>query len=469
MTWPGLWGSRARRWNSMQQPPPVIPPIPGIHAEDPPAWRLLLEFGRNIICAAPNRAYDNLVIRRRVLGTDTLLVNDPDAVRHVLTAMDKYRRVVFVRRMLAPLGENGLLLAAGQLWRRERRLLAPVFSPARVSSLLPHFMSAAEDLAERLDGEKQVNLSLAFQEATLEASLRVLFSLSASKQRNMIAALARKYLGGPGRPNILDIIARTDDSFSFALLTRRRMMRVWSGILDDIIAHRRQSPAPAASRDLLDLLISARDPETGESLSDEEIRDQSSTLLVAGYETTARALFWTVYLLTLDQAEQDRLRKEIAAYPPEQVIKLEELRNWPRLSSVILEALRLYPTVPYMAREALAEDVVAGERVGPGTQIWMSPWVIHRHRKYWNHPGAFIPDRFDGKPSPWTSMHAYLPFGGGPRICIGATFAMAEIQIFLATLLSRFKIAPGSDRPVLPVASVTIAPSYEPRFGLERV
>jgi cytochrome P450 len=448
---------------------PIIPPIPDIHAEDPPIWRLLLEFGRNIICAAPNRAYDDLVIRRRVIGTDTLLVNDPEAVRHVLMEMDRYKRVVFVRRMLAPLGENGLLLAEGQVWRRERRMLAPVFSPARISSLLPHFMSAAEGLARRLDGEKQVNLSLAFQEATLEASLRVLFSLSASKQRDTMAALARKYLSGPGRPNVLDVIARTETSFSFALLTRRRMMRVWSGILDEIIALRRESPAPAASRDLLDLLISARDPETGEALSNEEIRDQSSTMLVAGYETAARALFWTVYLLTLDQAEQNRLHMETAAYLPEQVTRLEELRNWPRLSSVILEALRLYPTVPYMAREATARDVVAGEHVESGTQIWMSPWIIHRHRKYWDHPGAFIPDRFDGKPSPWTSMHAYLPFGGGPRICIGATFAIAEIQIFLATLLSRFKVTLNRARPVLPVASATIAPSYEPQFSIERV
>jgi cytochrome P450 len=453
----------------MQEPLSVIPPVPRIYAEDLPVWRLLLEFGRNIICAAPNRAYDDIVIRRCVIGTDTLLVNDPDAVRHVLAAMDRYQRVVFVRRMLAPLGENGLLLAEGQLWRRERRMLAPLFSPARISSLLPHFLSAAEDLAKRLDAEKRVNLALAFQEATLEASLRVLFSLSASRQRDTMASLARKYLNGPGRPNILDIIARTEDSYSFALLTRRRMMRVWSGILDDIIALRRQSSERGASRDLLDLLISARDPETEEFLSDKEIRDQSSTMLVAGYETTARALFWAVYLLSLDQAEQVRLRKEIAAYPPEQVIKLEELRNWPRLTSVILETLRLYPTVPYMAREAMVQDVVAGEPAGPGTQIWMSPWVIHRHRKYWDRPRAFIPDRFDGKPSPWTSMHAYLPFGAGPRICIGAAFAIAEIQIFLATLLSRFKVALHTGRPVLPVASVTIAPSYEPHFSLERV
>src|SRR5271165_717706 len=165
-----------------QQQRLVIPPVPRIHAEDPPVWRLLLEFGQNIICAAPNRAYDELVVRRHILGVDAILLNDPGAVRHVLTSMDKYKRVVFVRRMLAPLGENGLLLAAGQLWRRERRMLAPVFSPQSVSSLLPHFMSAAEDLTERLDAVKEVNLSLAFQEATLEASLRVLFSLSASKQ-----------------------------------------------------------------------------------------------------------------------------------------------------------------------------------------------------------------------------------------------------------------------------------------------
>jgi cytochrome P450 len=218
-----------------------------------------------------------------------------------------------------------------------------------------------------------------------------------------------------------------------------------------------------------DLLIAAQDSESGEVLSDVEVRDQCGTMLVAGSETTARLLFWATYLLTLDAAEQNRLRDELVAYPPERVSKLDDLLNWPRLRQALLEALRLYPPVAYIAREAIADDVVAGEPVRPGTQVWISPWVIHRHRKFWEHPTAFVPDRFAGRPSPWTSESAFLPFGAGPRICIGATLAIVEAQIMLATLLSRFKIALDDPRPVLPVARVATAPSHEPQFRLERV
>jgi cytochrome P450 len=241
----------------------------------------------------------------------------------------------------------------------------------------------------------------------------------------------------------------------------------------DIISERwksrQSSPASAAYGDLLDLLIAARDSGSEEALSNVEVRDQCATMLVAGYETTARLLFWATYLLTLDSAEHNRLRDELAAYPPERVSKLDDLLNWPRLRQTLLEALRLYPPVAYIAREAIADDVVAGEPVRRGTQVWISPWVIHRHRKFWDHPTAFMPSRFAGKPSPWTSGGAFLPFGAGPRICIGATFAMAEAQIMLATLLSRFKMALDDPRPVLPVARVTMAPSHEPQFRLERV
>ena len=192
-------------------------------------------------------------------------------------------------------------------------------------------------------------------------------------------------------------------------------------------------------------------------------------MIVAGYETTARLLFWATYLLTLDVAEQDRLRAELAAFPPERVSNLDDLLNWPRLRHVLFEALRLYPPAAYISREATADDVVAGEPVRVGTQAWISPWVLHRHRKHWDNPTAFTPDRFTGKLSPWTGGGAFLPFGAGPRICIGATFAMAEAHIVLATLLARFKITLDAARPVLPVARITTAPSYEPSFRLERI
>jgi len=451
------------------QIPPIIPPAPKVRAKDLPGWRLLLQFSRNTVSTLPNYAFDELISRRRILGFDSLLLSDPDGVRHVLTtAMEKYKRLVSTRRILAPLGNYGLFLAAGSQWRRQRRMLAPVFTAANVGTLLPHFVAAATGLVNRLNGSTRANLALAFQEATLEAVLRALFPLPDSEQRGRIAAMVRYYLSGPGRPNILDGFARTEQSFAFASRRRRRFLQAWSDTINVIVASRQSSPASAGHGDLLDLLIAVRDSESGEALSEVEVRDQCATMLVAGYETTARLLFWATYLLTLDAAEQNRLRDELAAYPPERVSKLDDLLNWPRLRQTLLEALRLYPPVAYIAREAIADDVVAGEPVRPGTQVWISPWVIHRHRKFWNHPTAFMPDRFVGKPSPWTSGDAFLPFGAGPRICIGATFAMAEAQIMLATLLSRFKIALDDSRPVLPVATVATAPSHEPLFQLER-
>jgi cytochrome P450 len=135
----------------------------------------------------------------------------------------------------------------------------------------------------------------------------------------------------------------------------------------------------------------------------------------------------------------------------------------------LLETLRLYPSVAHLVREALADDEIMGERVKARSQIWISPWVLHRHRKFWEQTTAFIPERFAGKVSPWTTNGAYLPFGAGPRICIGATFAIAEAQIMMATLLQRYRIIRADSHPVLPVSRVTIEPSFTPMFRLERV
>src|SRR5215467_6651693 len=147
---------------------PLVPPAPKVHEQDLPGWRVLFEFNRNTISVQPKRAFEELFIRRRIFGLESILLNDPDGIRHVLTtAMDKYRRLIAADRILGPLGGNGVFLAAGSQWRRQRRMLAPLFTPAKVGLLLPHFIAAASALADRIASSPRANLSLAFQEVTL--------------------------------------------------------------------------------------------------------------------------------------------------------------------------------------------------------------------------------------------------------------------------------------------------------------
>jgi cytochrome P450 len=156
------------------------------------------------------------------------------------------------------------------------------------------------------------------------------------------------------------------------------------------------------------------------------------------------------------------------AFPPASVATLDDLRRWPSVRETLLETLRLYPPAPLLTRQAIKPDEILGVAIKPGAQIFISPWVIHRHRKYWDQPTAFIPSRFKDKPSPWTSG-TFMPFGAGPRICIGAAFAMAEAEIMLAALLSRFRISLADTNPVLPVGRITTMPSFEPQFRMERL
>ena len=448
---------------------PIIPPAPKVHAKDLPSWRLIIGMTRNMLGVWPDHAFDVLVSRSKVLGLESLLVNDPDAVRQVMgAAASRYRRPIAVTRPVRPLAGAGLLLSEGQDWRRQRRMLAPVFNPSSIGALLPHFTAAADGLVRRLERQDRANLSDAYHDTALDAVLRALFSVTPQTQNGALAAMVRGYITHAGRPNILDGLAKVESDFPFASGSRRAFQKAWFAQVDALVAQRRSQPRGDDGRDLLDLLLSARDPETGAPLDDAEIRDQSATMLFAGFETTSRLLFWASYLICLDPAEQTRLRAEVAAFPPERVTSLEDLQNWPRLRNTLLEALRLYPPAPTLVREAIEADTVMGEEVQPGVQVWMSAWVMHRHRKFWDRPTAFMPDRFAGQTSPWTSG-AFVPFGAGPRICIGAGFSLAEAQIILATQLSRFEISLADDRPVLPVALVTTGPDHEPWFKLARI
>jgi cytochrome P450 len=421
------------------------------------------------------RAYEMEVFGGRRFGMSTLMVNDPEGVRHVAAGDAKglYRKSITTRRLVRPAAGEGLVLAEGAEWRKQRKALAPVFTPNNVNLFIPHFKAAADILlaglasaGSRQDGNRH-NLAFAFQEAALDAACRALFSMPIGGRGRRLAKLARGYVKGPGRPRIWDSLAPSEGFLAFLTPGRWLFRRRWLRQVRGVVAERRARTESDRPSDLLDILIETRDPETGAGLTDAEIRDQVSTFIGAGFETTARVLFWTAYLLCLDKAEQARLREEVRAFPPDRVQVLANLQKWPRLRAVLLESMRLYPPAPLFTRMAAAEDEVCGRKVLPGTLVMISPWLMHRHRKHWERPEAFIPDRFMDKAQDYLTNGAYIPFGAGPRICIGATFALAEASIVLAMLLQRFEIELDDERPVMPVSVITTMPDIEPWFRLK--
>lgn len=449
--------------------PALVPPHPELVGVNTPTWQVVRRMLKSTISIWSPLSYEVEVAVRRTMGVEAVVVSGPAGVRRVMVeAVERYGRHFSQTRLVRPIVGDGLLLSEGAAWKRQRRMLAPAFSPRHVDLLLPHFSEAAEGLVSRLTPGVPVNLSAELQQAALDAAFRGLFSMPAGGRGAKLAGLFRGYLEGAGRANILDVLARAEGDFSMLGVRRARFNRTWFAEVDAVIAERRARPN-AGARDLLDLLLAARDPETGEPLSPEEVREQSATMLAAGYETTARALFWTAYLLCLYPHEQDRIRAEVAAAPVEGLTGLDGLSAWPRLRQVLFEAMRLYPPVPIVLRRALAEDEIGGVRVKAGAMVFISPWLIHRHRKFWTNSFAFDPDRFTGKPQDYLAGHPFLPFGAGPHICIGATFALAEASLVLARLLSRYRLALADTRKVTPVAVISTAPDVEPWFRVEGV
>jgi cytochrome P450 len=232
----------------------------------------------------------------------------------------------------------------------------------------------------------------------------------------------------------------------------------WVAFLDGLIEARMAQPTePGGPRDLFDLLAEARDPETGAGFSRAQLRDEVSTMILAGHETTAVTLFWCLYLAARYPDAQEAISSEAAGQT--------DIAALPATRAHVDEALRLYPPAFLIVREAVEADEIAGRPVAPGTVVTISPWVLHRHRRRWADPDAFDPSRFlPGAPA--VDRYAYMPFGAGPRICVGASFALTEAVLVLSAVLGRFRVSFAGGGAVLPLGRVTTQPDRPVRFVL---
>lgn len=444
-----------------------IPPHPDPAPENLSPHQLASLMRTNNIRVWSQRAYEEEVVIRRFFGRSSVLFNAPEAIRHVLVDHpEAYGRTRATLRILKPLLGEGLFTSEGPAWRHQRRTLAPAFTPRSVELLIPHIRSATAEMIGSLAAaeKKRVDLFPIIQRLALEIAGRTMFSLEMGQHGPALRDQIMRYGQRLGRPHLLDFVVPIDlpTPYDWA---RAWFRRGWIRLIDQIMAERLTAKTHASGpRDLLDLLMAARDPESGEGFSPKQLRDQIATMILAGHETTAVALCWSVYLLAQLPTVQERIAQGAAAVLPDSAAE-PPLSKLTYTRAVLDEVMRLYPPAYVIVRAARQPDNVAGVAMKPGDLAIISPWVLHRHRTHWHEPDAFDPERFlPGAPA--IDRFAYLPFGVGARVCIGAHFALTEAALVLAEFMRSFRIELVTSRPVLPVAVVTTQPDHAPLFRL---
>ena len=446
----------------------VLPPRAPLPTRLRTQLESFLVLRRNFLELWGQPAYELEMLPGRFLGREQLMINAPEAIRHVLVGnADNYQRNQATRRVLRPVLGGGLFLAEGDAWRHQRRTIAPALVPRTMPILAHHVVaaSAAKEAELAALAHRPVELLPQLQHLALAIAGQSMFSLEMSGFAGELRRLLMSYGARYATPGILDLLL-PENVPSLVDRGRAAFRKEWLAFLDRLIAVRASfPPAEDRARDLFDLLSAARDPETGAGFDHAQLRDEVSTMILAGHETTAVTLFWSIYLAALYPDQQERLAAEAACVDLGPGEAAASIPRMPGVRAHVDEALRLYPPAFLIVRQAQQADSIMGHAVAPGTTITISPWVLHRHHARWHAPDAFDPDRFmPGAPQP--ERYAYMPFGAGPRICVGAQFALTEAVLVLARLLRAFRIELAGTGQVLPRAIVTTQPDRPVRFVL---
>lgn len=393
-----------------------------------------------------------------VTGKRWHMVMDPGALKQILRdRVEDYPKSVVTKLILGPAIGQSLFVADGAHWQWQRRAAAPVFSHRNVTALAPVMTLAAERAAQRIAAQsgRAADLFAEMVTATFEVISDVTFSGGAGFDRDAIHGAIESYISQTARLSLLDVIGapawvpRPGRIFSGASL------REMKSVANAAILGRKTRPHSGVP-DLLDLLLAAEDPTTQRRMSTDELRDNLLTFIVAGHETTALTLAWALYLCAHDPAIQDAARAEAQAALQSRAATSADLAALPLTRRIVDEALRLYPPAAFLARTAMAPDTLCGRAVRAGDTVILPIYALHRNSLLWPNPDAFDPGRFADPKS--IDRFTYLPFGDGPRICIGASFALQEAVIILATLLARFRFTAIPGRAPKPVMILTLRP-----------
>ena len=450
----------------------IVPPAPTPREEQLRPLAFLRVLRRNPIETWTRAHFERPILSGRgLLGIGAVISHPPSIRRVLLDNVANYKKDALQKRVLAPGLSDGLLTVEGDAWRVQRRAIAPIFTPRLVGGFAAPMKRMADALAaqwSKVRPGRVIDVHKAMARVTLEILGETIFSGGLERDPDEFLAQMSKFFMTIGVLDPADLLDFPDWVPRVGQIRSRSSIDFFEKAVDAIVGRRRAliESGERVPEDLLTLLLKAADPVTGTGLTDEEVRANVITFIGAGHETTANALTWSLFLLSLSPEWTARLGAEAERELDGPVESLAE--RLPETRAVIEEAMRLYPPVASLSREAIGPDDLCGRRIRKGALIIISPYVLHRHALLWRDPGTFDPSRFLPGEREKIDRFAYLPFGAGPRVCIGAAFSIQEAVVVLATLMRRFTFRPAPDFVVEPVQRITLRPRDGMKLVLDR-
>ncbi len=445
-------------------PPTITPPD-----EPLPLFKFLREFPKNPLRSVPRAAYEDdiFVLRSKLPKITYAWITGPDLIEEILIRRSgELIKSRVEKRVFARSVGDSILTADGDKWRWQRRALAPLFRHQEIVGYVPTMVEAAQQLvaAWRSAGPGVRNVETDMTQVTLDVIMATMLASNDRDTSRRIMTATEAYLSKTSWEAAYAIL-RLPNWFphpgTWRMTSSARTLRA---IMAELIDNRRA--AGGANDDLLGRLLNARDPETDQPMDEEGLIDNLSTLLLAGHETTAKALTWTLYLLARAPEWQDQVRREITTVAGRSVISGEHIAELKVTTRVLKESMRLYPPVPVIARVNTAFIRAGTENLPIGSNIVFPVFAIHRHKKYWEDPDRFEPDRFLPDKEKAIPRTGYMPFGAGPRICIGQSFAQVEAVALLATFVRAARFSWDGSHAPEPISRITLRPSGNMPLGV---
>jgi cytochrome P450 len=434
---------------------------------------MLAAARRNLLTVFDESAYELQFFAARVLSRRVFVCNSPDTVARALIGLHEsfQRKTPQMRRALDPLLGDGLFISDGPLWRRRREIVAPIVHVSRLGSFAPLMVDAALETAERwaaLGDDAEIDALREMGTLTAEIICRTIFGrrLGGEHATEIVVSFA-EYQRQIGQIDLAYMLGLPDWLPRWYPRSVRRAAARIHAILDGIIATAR-SHRVGGETSMIRQLFEARDPETGAPLAPAALRNEAAVIFMAGHETTANTLAWAWFLLSQAAPAERRLHAELHAVLGGRAPTLADVPQLPFTRAIIEETLRLYPPVPILGREALREEMIRNRPIPQGSLLLVVPWLLHRHRRLWDHPDHFVPERFLPENTGQRGRYTYIPFAVGPRVCAGAAFGLTEAILCLAALAQRvrLRLAPGT--LVEPVCRLTLRPGERLPMLLER-